>query len=98
MRTFCIIFFCSDFHICFFRKEKLKDITNWLKKQEVYNIERQQCGTWTVDPDVVKKLEELVDYYNSENPKIKSVIMQVKPHLLFKVIYLYVYTVAGKYV
>lgn len=72
----------------FFRKERLKDITNWLKNQEVYNIERQQCGTWTVDPDVVKKLEEFVDNYNGNSPKAKSVIMQVKPHLLFKVNYI----------
>lgn len=66
-------------------KEKIKEVTAWIKKQPFYCIERQTCGSDCLDPEVVQKLEKVIDDFNSKQMEIKKVVMNVKPHLLFKV-------------
>lgn len=68
------------------RKEKLDAIVSWLKNQPYYSIERRPCDSSALDPDIVKKIEEIVDKFNV-NHSYKEVTMQVKPNLLYKVIY-----------
>lgn len=69
----------------FYSKEKIKEIVSWLEKQPVNSIERQTCGTLILESDVVKKIEETIED-NKTNKICKHYTMQIKPHLLFKVV------------
>lgn len=60
-------------------------MTEWLKKQPFSSVEHQTVGTLNVDPEIVKKIEEIVDDFKVHNATGKQVVMQVKPHLLYKV-------------
>ncbi|KAF5297711.1 hypothetical protein FQA39_LY12042 [Lamprigera yunnana] len=64
-------------------KEHTKRITAWIKKQPFYAIERQVCGSSGVDPEAIQMLEKIVELTNRTS-KIKQIVMQVKPHLLYK--------------
>ncbi|KAK5646017.1 hypothetical protein RI129_004481 [Pyrocoelia pectoralis] len=65
-------------------KEKMREITTWIKNQPYYSLERQVCGSLVVDPEAVQLLEQVVDSFNMMNTKTKQIIMQVKTHLLYK--------------
>ncbi|KAF5282795.1 hypothetical protein FQR65_LT02792 [Abscondita terminalis] len=65
-------------------KEQVKVITTWIKKQPFSTIERQVCGSSMVDPEAIQMLEQVVDEFNSNTLKAKEIVMQVKPHLLYK--------------
>lgn len=66
---------------------RIQSLVEWLKKQPYYTVERQKVGSKTVDIEIVKKIEEIVDNHNAALTNPKQVIMQVKPHLLYKVIH-----------
>ena len=68
-----------------FRKEKLDVVVSWLKSQPHCSIERRSCDSSALDPDIIKKIEEIVDKFNA-NHTYKEVTIQVKPNLLYKVI------------
>ncbi|XP_018322001.1 5'-3' exoribonuclease 1 isoform X2 [Agrilus planipennis] len=65
-------------------KEQIKEITAWIKKQPFYSVERQVCGSIGLYPDVIKKIEEIIDKFKKRS-KIRKVVMEVKPHLLYVV-------------
>lgn len=68
--------------------EKLKELTNWLKNQPYAALERQPVGSHILEVEVVNKIEEVVDRLRIRR---KENILQVKPHLLYKVIKFFVY-------
>lgn len=79
--TLFIIIFSADFS-----EEKLKELVAWLKSKPHYNAERQTSGNLIMDPEIVKILEDTVDAHNNEESQIKrTVVMKVKPQLLYKV-------------
>ncbi|GLG99705.1 5'-3' exoribonuclease 1 [Gryllus bimaculatus] len=49
-----------------------------------YIIERQVCGAAVLDPEIVQEIERTVDMHYQSKNSVKTVSMQVKPHLLFK--------------
>ncbi|KAK7867257.1 hypothetical protein R5R35_000245 [Gryllus longicercus] len=65
-------------------KDKIPAISNWLKTQPYYIIERQVCGAAVLDPEIVQEIERTVDMHYQSKNSVKTVSMQVKPHLLFK--------------
>ncbi|XP_029050758.1 5'-3' exoribonuclease 1 [Osmia bicornis bicornis] len=77
----------------FFLEEKLfnkdtcemNDIMAWLKEQ-LQGVENRACGVEALDPSIVKTIEETIDPFlkAQKNIKHKPVVMNVKPHLLFK--------------
>ncbi|XP_032684890.1 5'-3' exoribonuclease 1 isoform X3 [Odontomachus brunneus] len=63
---------------------ELEGIVTWLKT-ELNNMESRTCGVEAIDTEIVQKLEdELEEYLKTSANDSKTVIMQVKPHLLFK--------------
>lgn len=66
--------------------EKLSEVVDWLKDQPFACIDTRSCNFIGVDGDTIAKLEkEIESMANSENQGAgKTVLMQVKPHLLFK--------------
>lgn len=57
---------------------------DWLKT-ELHGIESRACGVEAIDTEIVQKIEEeLEEYLKTEANDRKVVVMQVKPHLLFK--------------
>ncbi|KAB0798453.1 hypothetical protein PPYR_09446 [Photinus pyralis] len=65
-------------------KEQIREITTWIKQQPYYSIERQVTGSSIIDPEAVKLLEKVVDQFAVTNTNSKQIVMQVKPHLLYK--------------
>ncbi|XP_050708654.1 5'-3' exoribonuclease 1-like isoform X2 [Eriocheir sinensis] len=63
-------------------KEKVAELTDWLKKSDFAKAERQPCGTLALSEAMVACLAEEVDKVKTIRAKI--VKMQVRPHLLFK--------------
>ena len=61
------------------------DISNWLKEQPYTKVERHVCGSEIVEPELVAEIEKKVDDFQQVGCKVKTVTMQVKPHLLYKV-------------
>lgn len=63
----------------------MNDVIAWLKEQ-LQGVENRACGVEALDPSVVKSIEETVDSFlkAQKNIKHKPVVMNVKPHLLFK--------------
>ncbi|XP_008193749.1 5'-3' exoribonuclease 1 isoform X2 [Tribolium castaneum] len=61
--------------------EKVKSIQTWLKSLPVHNIERRVCGSSVLEPEVVAEIEKEVDQLK-DSPK--NIVMQIKPHLLYK--------------
>ena len=64
--------------------EKLKEMSEWIREQPFYNASRQPVGTLTLDESMVTAIEQTVTELNESDPKKKKVIMQLKPHLIFK--------------
>jgi len=60
-------------------------ITNWLKEQPYTKVERHVCGSEILEPEFVQAIEKEVDEFQQHGCRGKTVIMQVKPHLLYKV-------------
>lgn len=75
---------CNCIFCFIFSDERLKELDKWLKSKPHFNAERQVCGTSNIDAEVVRKIEETVDNYKKV-ANTKNVIMQIKPHLLYKV-------------
>lgn len=67
-----------------FSKGKVKEVGDWIKKQPFNNLERQVVGSQIVDPEIVRRIEDIVDDFNAHNTPEQKVL-QVKPHLLYKV-------------
>ncbi|KAI4465247.1 3' exoribonuclease [Holotrichia oblita] len=63
-------------------KERLSELSAWIKAQPYYSVERRPCGTHILEPEVVKKIQEIVD--NSKLIKPKEIVMKIKPHILYK--------------
>ncbi|KAK9681238.1 Xrn1 helical domain [Popillia japonica] len=63
-------------------KERLSEISTWIKAQPYYSVERRPCGTHVLEPEIVKKIEEIVDNYKLIKPK--EIVMKIKPHILYK--------------
>ncbi|XP_046595171.1 5'-3' exoribonuclease 1 isoform X1 [Neodiprion lecontei] len=62
-------------------------VSSWLKEQPFYNIESCSCGTESLDFEDIEEIERVVDAFiesQKNSPTGKTVMMQVKPHLLFK--------------
>lgn len=57
----------------------------WLSELPLHSIERLPCGSIALDPDIIQKLENIVDRFQEQQTEVKNVIMQVKPHLLYNV-------------
>lgn len=54
-------------------------------KTELRDLEFRACGVEAIEAEVVQKIEEELDeYLSTQATDSKTVIMQVKPHLLFK--------------
>ncbi|XP_012251889.2 5'-3' exoribonuclease 1 isoform X2 [Athalia rosae] len=65
----------------------VNDVLAWLKEQPFYNVESRICGADNLDPEVVEEIEKTVDalFANQGDAQVgKTIMMQVKPHLLFK--------------
>ncbi|XP_071541169.1 5'-3' exoribonuclease 1 [Panulirus ornatus] len=63
-------------------KERVAELTDWLKNSDFAKAQRQPCGTQALGEAIVSRLVEEVDKVSSVRAKI--VKMQVRPHLLFK--------------
>lgn len=63
----------------------MKEVTEWLKEQPFASVEHQTVGTKCVEPEIVKKIEEIVDKFYAGKISTREYVMQVKPHLLYKV-------------
>lgn len=64
-------------------KERVAELTQWLKNADFAKAERQPCGTKALGEAVVSRLVEEVDKVATVRARV--VKMQVRPHLLFKV-------------
>lgn len=67
------------------RVSRVTAITNWLKEQPYTKVERQVCGSQVLEAEFVQAIEREVDEFRQHGCRGKTVIMQVKPHLLYKV-------------
>ncbi|XP_015607830.1 5'-3' exoribonuclease 1 isoform X2 [Cephus cinctus] len=61
----------------------LNEIVAWLKEQPYYSVESRPCGTESLDQELVKNIEKILDS-STESLGSKTLVMQVKPHLLYK--------------
>lgn len=65
----------------------MNDVLTWLKEQPFYNVQSRSCGAESLDLENVEEIEKLIDSFTEDqknNQSGKTVMMQVKPHLLFK--------------
>ena len=60
-----------------------KELANWLKEIPSTKALRQTCGTLVLEEDLIAELEKVMDA-NDPNEGRKQVVMQVRPHLLYK--------------
>ncbi|XP_055915539.1 5'-3' exoribonuclease 1 [Eupeodes corollae] len=58
------------------------EIVNWLNEQEFSKAERVPCGTKSVEKEAVEKVIESIE--KLKTLPVKTVKLQVKPHLLMK--------------
>jgi hypothetical protein len=70
---------------CLCRVSSVMAITNWLKEQPYTKVERHVCGSEILEAEFVQSIEREVDEFQHHGCRGKTVIMQVKPHLLYKV-------------
>jgi 5'-3' exoribonuclease 1 len=61
---------------------RVNEMVKWVKSQPHSSAERRTCGTVTLEKEIVEELIEAVEV-NKHNP-IRQIILQVKPHLLYK--------------
>ncbi|KAF7987890.1 hypothetical protein HCN44_003753 [Aphidius gifuensis] len=65
--------------------ELLVDVIKWLKEQPFRNIDSRSCDWQGLDPEIVQQIQIQVDKFNDDNNNCgKTLMMQVKPHLLYK--------------
>ncbi|KAJ9598748.1 hypothetical protein L9F63_026718, partial [Diploptera punctata] len=60
------------------------EISNWLKEQHYTKVERHVCGSEVLEAELVAAVEKQVDDFQRHGCRVKTVTMQVKPHLLYK--------------
>jgi Uri superfamily endonuclease len=60
-------------------------IIDWLKEQPYTKVERRVCGSEILEAELVQAIEREVDEFQQHGCRVKTVTMQVKPHLLYKV-------------
>lgn len=65
-------------------EDKLKALADWIKELPCSNAARQPCGTLTVDDNVIVAIEAVVNDNIENNQRKKKIVMQLKPHLIFK--------------
>jgi hypothetical protein len=70
---------------CLCRVSHLTAITEWLKEQPYTKVERHVCGSEILEAELVQAIEREVDEFQQHGCRGKTVTMQVKPHLLYKV-------------
>lgn len=63
--------------------DELKDTVEWLKA-ELHGMESRACGMDVVEADLVQQIEEEVEKYFKSEETGKTVLLQVKPQLLYK--------------
>lgn len=66
--------------------EKLSEVVSWLKEQPFASVDTRSCNSLGLDADTIEKIKKEVDKVieSNETETGKTVLMQVKPHLLFK--------------
>ncbi|XP_044577629.1 5'-3' exoribonuclease 1 isoform X2 [Cotesia glomerata] len=65
--------------------DELSEVVKWLKEQPFRSVNSRNCDEEGLDPEIVVKLQQQIDkYVEEEGSTSKTVLMQVKPHLLFK--------------
>lgn len=64
--------------------DRLKELASWIKELPSSTASRQPCGTITLDEAVTKAIEEEVAATITQQQRNKQIVMQVKPHLIFK--------------
>eukprot|EP00095_Tigriopus_kingsejongensis_P010572 maker-scaffold1137_size60140-snap-gene-0.17 protein:Tk10572 transcript:maker-scaffold1137_size60140-snap-gene-0.17-mRNA-1 annotation:"5 -3 exoribonuclease 1" len=64
--------------------ERLTELSSWLKDLPSTAAPRQACGTLSLYPEIVQKLEQIVDAEVSGKSPSEEMVLQVKPHLLYK--------------
>lgn len=67
----------------FYSVEGLKKLTSWLNEQDFMKCDRIPCGSDILETEVVSVIEQIID--STKNMFVKTVTMQVKPHLLLLV-------------
>lgn len=70
---------------CVCSEERIKELLEWLKKQPASSVERQACGSQSLEPELVKRIEEIVDEDQKHPGAAKDVVLKIRPHLLYKV-------------
>ncbi|XP_076358060.1 5'-3' exoribonuclease pacman isoform X2 [Tachypleus tridentatus] len=69
-------------------RDLIHQISAWLKSLPCSKVERQKCGAEVLDEPVVKAIEEIVDkFQDNSSEKLKHIVMQVKPYLLYRPFY-----------
>lgn len=69
----------------YFRDEKIKELSVWLRSVPTYSLERQPCGSQNTEAEIVEELEKIVDDYLKTSSS-KKVTMTIKPAFLYKVL------------
>ena len=78
-------FYHSDIFGAENAEERLKALSDWIKDQPFFTASRQPCGTLTLEESIVSALEKEVESNASNDCQVrKKVVMQLKPHLIFK--------------
>ncbi|XP_064610977.1 5'-3' exoribonuclease 1-like [Liolophura sinensis] len=71
-------------------KDSLQKVSEFLKTLPCYDVKPMKAGAEIVDELMIKEIEKEVDRIKAVNKKKrKSVKMQVKPHLLFRPVFLH---------
>lgn len=60
----------------------VSEIVNWLSEQEFTKAERVPCGTKSLEKEAIEKVVESIEKLKTQ--PVKTVKLQVKPHLLMK--------------
>lgn len=76
----------------------MNELRDWLKSKPHYNAERQTSGNLIMDPEIIQKLENTIDIYQSKESPIKPVVMmKVKLQFIYMVkIQLFVHELTRK--
>nr|CAD7460816.1 unnamed protein product [Timema tahoe] len=73
-----------EIHIFPNERTKLSEIQTWLKEQAYSKIARQGCGSDLLDEEIVREIENTIDRFHQVGPRVKTVVAQAKPYLLYK--------------
>ncbi|KAK0166620.1 hypothetical protein PV327_004112 [Microctonus hyperodae] len=67
------------------RPQEIINISKWIKEQPFRSIEVRNCDWDGLDPEIIQKISIEIDKHLEQEADItKTVLMQVKPHLLYK--------------